>query len=98
MFFQGHKLVQRAEAVLTPTLRPKVKELTRTALQKLKENLTEVNSELELFEVGFPNSSISYFPVGEETIELKFLTGESPWKFWLQNEKIDCKTLQKNLL
>lgn len=90
--------MQRAEAVLTPTLRPKVKELTRTALQKLKENLTEVNSELELFEVGFPNSSISYLPVGEEKIELKFLTGESPWKFWLQNEKIDSKTLQKNLL
>lgn len=91
-------MVHRADAVLTPALRPKIKELTRSALQNIKENLTEVNSELELIEIGFANSSISYLPVGEETIEIKFLTGESPWNFWLQNEKIDFKTLQKNLL
>lgn len=90
--------MERAEAVLTPALRPKVKHLTKAALIKLRECLSDIRADLELCQISFPNSSISYFPVGDQIIEIKFLTGDSPWNFWLQDEKVDSKKLQKNLL
>lgn len=67
-----------------------VREVTAERNTCLKEKLTEMNELLK--------DNIHYLPCGPQTHSFKYIGGDSPWNFWLQDVTVDIKLLHKTLM
>ncbi|XP_046658599.1 uncharacterized protein LOC124352915 isoform X2 [Homalodisca vitripennis] len=89
--------IARAEAVVSPSIKKERLKDTKDFISRLVERLVDINCEFELDD-GMPNLFIPYPPVGNHFVQLQFLTGDSPWNFWLCDKLVDTKVLHKTLL
>lgn len=63
--------------------------------------IIKINCELELSEIDIlnePKLMIPYISENSLTSSLKFLAGDSPWNFWLQEHSPAIKVLYKLLM
>ncbi|KAG8307808.1 hypothetical protein J6590_013505 [Homalodisca vitripennis] len=95
--FQVTDAIARAEAVVSPSIKKERLKDTKDFISRLVERLVDINCEFELDD-GMPNLFIPYPPVGNHFVQLQFLTGDSPWNFWLCDKLVDTKVLHKTLL
>lgn len=56
----------------------------------LQQKITEIRSLLK--------NNIHYLSCGSQTHSFKYIGGDSPWNFWLQDTSVDLKLLHKTLL
>lgn len=65
------------------------------------EGVVEVNSRLQQ---NLPKlkdlliDKIHYLPLGPQVHSFKYIGGDSPWNFWLQDTTVDIKLMHKTLM